>query len=83
MMKSIGSKPVKMRKVGGSTVLTVPKGIAVTEQEYDVYQGRGGQIIYSPKRANPFLDPNFVKTHDFTQTEVIGGQLSGHEIPID
>ncbi|AKP64386.1 type II toxin-antitoxin system PemI/MazE family antitoxin [Levilactobacillus koreensis] len=73
---------VKARKVGNSTVLTVPAEIKVAD-EYDVYQGRDGQIVYTPKERNPFLNPEFIATHDLTQKEEFGGHLVGNEIPQD
>ncbi|MDN6710940.1 MAG: hypothetical protein L0L46_05790 [Tetragenococcus halophilus] len=46
---------VKLRKVGSSHVLTVPKKFKVSENtEFDVFHGRDGSIIYTPKRNNPF-----------------------------
>jgi len=80
MMKNNRSKSVKMRKVGNSIVLPVPENIPTTTEEYSVYQGTSGQIIYSPKRANPFLDAHFVETHHFPQTEAF--EIS-HEISTD
>lgn len=70
---------VKTRKVGGSTVLTVPSSIK-TAPEYDVYQGADGQIIYTPKTPNPFLDPDYVSTHDFSQKEMFGNHAVGSEV---
>ncbi|GAA3637401.1 hypothetical protein GCM10022297_14810 [Lactobacillus hamsteri] len=45
---------VKIRKVGSSNVLTVPKGIKVTSKEFDVYEGREGAITFLPVTDNPF-----------------------------
>lgn len=56
---------VKIRKVGSSNVLPVPKSINVSDQEYNVYSGRNGVIVYLPKRRNPFEDSEFVKQHRF------------------
>lgn len=64
---------VKLRKVGNSNTLTVPSDIKPKFSEFDVYQGRDGQIVFTPKQANPFLDSEFVATHDFTQKEEIEG----------
>jgi hypothetical protein len=50
---------VKIRKVGTSNVLTVPKNIKVTSKEYEVYEGRDGAITFLPVTENPF---NTVKT---------------------
>lgn len=69
---------VKARKVGNSTVLTVPSNIKVAA-EYDVYQGRDGQIIYTPKTPNPFLDSGFVASHKFPQKEAFDQHAMGAE----
>lgn len=73
---------VKLRKVGHSITLTVPNNIKPMATEYDVYQGRDGQIVYTPKQKNIFLDDDFAATHDFTQKEAIGG-LVKNELPQD
>ncbi|WP_125764035.1 antitoxin of toxin-antitoxin stability system [Levilactobacillus mulengensis] len=73
---------IKARKVGSSTVLTVPSSIE-TAPEYEVYEGQDGQIIYTPKTPNPFLDSKFVATHDFSQKEAFSGHMVGHEVPED
>lgn len=52
---------VKIRKVGSSNVLTVPKSIKVTSKEYEVYKGREGAITFLPVTKNPF---NTTKTLD-------------------
>lgn len=70
---------VKTRKVGGSNVLTVPSNIKPAP-EYDVYQSADGQIIYTPRTPNPFLDPKFVATHDFSQKEAFGDHSVGSEV---
>jgi len=79
-MKNNYSESIKMRKAGKTTVLTVPKSIPITNQEYNVYQSRSGQIIYSPKRPNPFLESQFVETYHFPQTEAFD---INHETSID
>lgn len=45
---------IKIRKVGTSNVLTVPKNIKTTSSEYEVYKGRNGVITYIPVTPNPF-----------------------------
>ncbi|MDN6665169.1 MAG: hypothetical protein L0L78_08050 [Tetragenococcus koreensis] len=63
------SMSVKLRKVGSSHVLTVPNKFEVTENtEFDVFQGRDGSIIYTPKRNNPF-EGNWYN-HDLQQESV-------------
>lgn len=54
---------VKMRRVGTSNVLTVPKSVKEIHKEYEVYPGRGGAIVYLPKHKNLFADQQFVKSH--------------------
>lgn len=73
---------VKIRKVGSSNVLTVPKSIQATDQEYNVYSGRNGAIVYLPKRQNPFEDPEFIKQHRFEgdQTGFVEGEVSDDEL---
>ncbi len=56
-------RSVKLRKVGTSNVLTVPSSIKPRETEFDVFYGRNGAIVYTPKTKNPFTDENFLKTH--------------------
>ena len=50
---------VKIRKVGTSNVLTVPKSITNLQKEYDVFEGRDGAIVYLPKRKNLFEDQDY------------------------
>lgn len=38
---------VKMRRVGTSNVLTVPKSVKEIHKEYEVYPGRGGAMFIS------------------------------------
>ncbi|WP_125591147.1 AbrB/MazE/SpoVT family DNA-binding domain-containing protein [Companilactobacillus jidongensis] len=71
---------VKIRKVGNSNTLTVPNSIKPMAKEYDVFQGRDGVIVFSPKRNNPFHNEDFIKTHDLTQKEEFGGPSVGKEI---
>lgn len=54
---------VKLRKVGSSNVLTVPSNIKPRETEFDVFYGRNGAIVYTPKTINPFTDEKFIQTH--------------------
>ncbi|WP_125567497.1 type II toxin-antitoxin system PemI/MazE family antitoxin [Companilactobacillus insicii] len=70
---------VKIRKVGNSNTLTVPNNIKPMAKEYDVFQGRDGVIVFSPKKKNPFHDEEFIKNHDWTQDEEFGGPLIGKE----
>ncbi|PWT39088.1 antitoxin of toxin-antitoxin stability system [Limosilactobacillus reuteri] len=56
---------VKMRKVGTSNVLTVPKNIPETSKEYDVYAGRDGAIVYLPKKKNLFKDKEYLAHHKY------------------
>jgi antitoxin component of MazEF toxin-antitoxin module len=72
---------VKIRKVGNSSTLTVPSHISPKAEEYEVFQGRDGVIVYVPKKSNPFYDEKFIASNDFTQDEVFGGPLVGEEIP--
>lgn len=73
---------VKARRLGDSIVLTVPAEIKAVG-EYEVYQGRDGQIVYTPTQKNPFLNPGFIATHDLAQKEEFEGHLVGNEVPQD
>jgi len=79
-LKGVAGLIIKARKVGKSTVLTVPSDM-VTAAEYEVCEGQDGQIIYTPTTPNPFLDPVFVATHDFSQKEAFAGRMIGNETP--
>jgi len=70
---------IKVRKVGNSKVFTIPKYIHPTDDSYDVFQGRHGDIIYSPKRKNIFKDKEFIKNHDWKQNELWTDKLKGAE----
>lgn len=73
---------VKIRKVGTSNVLTVPKSIKNTHKEYEVFAGRDGAIVYLPKRPNPFEDQNFVNHHlyDGDDTGFVDAEVDDHEL---
>jgi len=75
-------KSVKARKVGSSTVLTVPKEIKALYTDYDVFAGTDGAIVYLPKTKNPFTDAKFIETHrhalsdqDFLETELLDNEF--------
>lgn len=55
---------VKLRKVGTSNVLTVPSDITPKDTEFDVFYGRNGAIVYTPRTSNPFLDEKYVSAHE-------------------
>ncbi|MCT0021448.1 antitoxin of toxin-antitoxin stability system [Weissella cibaria] len=61
---------VRLRKIGTSNVLTVPSYITPKDTEFDVFSGRNGAIIYTPRTSNPFLDEHYVATHEGTIAEV-------------
>lgn len=54
---------VKLRKVGNSQVLTVPQNIPISGKEYDVFAGRNGSIVYTPKEKNPFKNLDTLKKY--------------------
>ncbi len=55
---------VKIRKVGNSLVLTVPKNIKVSSnKEYDVFAGRNGAITFLPVETNPFHTKETLKKY--------------------
>lgn len=69
---------VKARKVGNSNVFTIPQNIH-PEGEYDVFEGRHGSIVYSPKRENIFEDKNFIQKHNLAQKEEYPDTSKGEE----
>lgn len=73
---------VKIRRVGTSDVLTVPKSIKQRSEEYEVYQDRDGAIVYLPKRKNPFEDKKFVESHlyDGDNTGFVDGEIDDKEL---
>ena len=73
---------VKLEQVGSKIMLPVPNNIKPQASEYEVYQNREGQLIYTPKTVNIFLDDAFAATHDFTQTEVVS-HFNQREWPCD
>lgn len=54
---------VKLRKVGNSRVLTVPKNIPISGSEFDVFSGRNGSIVFMPKEENPFKSLDTLKKY--------------------
>lgn len=60
---------VKIRRVGTSDVLTVPKSIEKRSREYEVFSGRDGAIVYLPKEKNPFKDDAYTQKHLFDGDE--------------
>lgn len=73
---------VKMRRVGTSNVLTVPKTIKNVHKEYDVFAGRDGAIVYLPKRENLFNDMDFVNSHlyDGDDSGFVDGESDDDEL---
>lgn len=57
----------KVRQVGDSKDLPIPKNIVADAKEYSIYQGRDGIIVFVPESLNPFRDPNWDKK--FTECE--------------
>ncbi|AKP64094.1 hypothetical protein [Levilactobacillus koreensis] len=72
---------VKLRKVGDSTVLTVPKTIKPRFSNYEAFSGRDGAIVFLPKEPNPFTDENFIRTHldSLTEESTTKAELINHE----
>ncbi|ETY73726.1 hypothetical protein [Lactiplantibacillus fabifermentans] len=62
---------VQLKQVGSERILPVPSHIKPRASEYEVYQNRDDQLIYTPKTVNIFLDDAFAAMHDFTQTEAV------------
>lgn len=69
---------VKIRRVGTSDVLTVPKSIKKRYKEYEVYQDRNGAIVYMPKRNNPFKNSEFIAKHLYDGDDT--GFIDGEEL---
>ncbi|WP_125567511.1 antitoxin of toxin-antitoxin stability system [Companilactobacillus insicii] len=72
---------VKPRKVGTSTVLTVPKGIQAKYEKYDVFSGKNGAIVFLPQEKNPFTDSKFIKDHknDLSDTDFVDTEIRNNE----
>jgi len=70
---------IKARKVGNSTILTVPSTFEIKDgEEYEVYQTDSGKIIYEPKDRNIFEGDWF--NEDLTQDELfIKGEVYDSE----
>ncbi|QEA53943.1 type II toxin-antitoxin system PemI/MazE family antitoxin [Loigolactobacillus coryniformis] len=60
---------VKVRTVGNSTTLTIPKAFNIAPgTEFEVDQQRDGSIVFKPKHRNPFEGDWF--NADLKQTDV-------------
>lgn len=70
---------VKVKKIENNRVFIIPEEIKPTDGEYDVFQGRSGSIVFSPKKTNPFKDKDFINNHDFTQCEEFVIKSKGEE----
>ena len=64
-MKEVSQMTVKLRKVGNSNTLTVPKDIKVLSSEYDV-KNDGDNIVFIPviKKKNIFATDDW-KNYDY------------------
>lgn len=57
---------VKIRKVGNSHVITVPKSLNCNDNTtYDVFKGLDGAIVYLPHHKNPFTDKAYTEAHKY------------------
>lgn len=55
---------VRIRKVGNSDVITVPKELKLDRNvEYEAFVGRHGSITYLPVEKNPFEDTESIKKY--------------------
>lgn len=73
---------VKIRQVGSSKVLTVPNNIDVNlSDEYNVYKGQDGAIVYTPKTRNPFIGDwyhhDLKQTSEFEDVEDLNHEIDG------
>lgn len=73
---------IKIRHIGTSDVLTVPKNIKKVSREYEVFSGRGGAIVYLPKQNNPFKDDQYTATHlyDGDNTGFVDAMVNDDEL---
>ena len=56
---------VKSRKVGNSTTVTIPKELDVgIGEEFFVYKGVDGVIVFAPPIKNPFGELNSFRMND-------------------
>ncbi|CAJ2231446.1 antitoxin of toxin-antitoxin stability system [Companilactobacillus paralimentarius] len=76
----VKNKDIKLKKFGHSTILAVPTSIK-PDNDYNVFQGRDGAIVYVPKHSNPFKDEEIIeKYRNHYQREEIGEHLLGKEL---
>jgi len=73
---------VKLKKIGNTTVLTIPKTIKPRFDSYEVFSGRDGAIVFLPEKTNPFTNEKFITSHSdslikkaTTKTELIDGDF--------
>lgn len=78
----MNNKIIKIRRSGNSNILTLPKEIQPKAQNFRVYEGRDGMIVYVPVQKNPFKDEQFIRAHEnMIQKEEVGGTLFETELP--
>ena len=60
---------MKVRKQGNSLVITIPKNFDVKPgTDLVAMKGRHGELVYAPKMANPFTNPNVHMKHHHEMT---------------
>ncbi|AYM02324.1 antitoxin of toxin-antitoxin stability system [Levilactobacillus yiduensis] len=60
---------VKKQRLGQAIVLPVPASTNSPFEEYEVYAGRDGAIVFLPKTPNPFTDEQFIQAHQNALTD--------------
>lgn len=60
---------VRKRRLGQATVLPVPENINSPFEQYEVYAGRDGAIVFLPKKTDPFTDERFIQAHQSALTD--------------
>ena len=68
---------VKSRKVGNSVTLTIPRKLNVgIGEEFFVYKGVDGVIVFAPKISNPFGALNsFLMEDNFDEVEFFDSEI--------
>jgi len=68
---------VKSRKVGNSTTLTIPKELNVgIGEEFFVYKGVDGVIVFAPRMKNPFgVIGSFPMSDEWEGVEILDSEV--------
>lgn len=51
----------RVRQLGDTKLLTIQQSIVADAEEYTIYKGQDGTIVFVPESSNPFSNPNWVE----------------------